>query len=100
MEMKETAFTNISSTFCHRTPHNFAQDAFFNKHQPQEKMSYPVVGNVCLHGRGGMQNEESDCSSFAELGSLVRMKDQIRFTLIRGQGIEIIEMICSSQEIY
>ena len=30
--------------------------------------------------REGMQNEKSDSSSFAELGSLVRMNDKIKFT--------------------
>jgi hypothetical protein len=43
--------------------YDFAQDPFFNS----------------LHRRKGRQNEKSESSSFAELGSLVRMNDLIKF---------------------
>jgi hypothetical protein len=71
--MEETASTNICSTFCDRMTNNFAQDPFFDKHQ-REKM---CLGRCSPPKKNGRQNEESDSSSFAELGGLVRMNDEI-----------------------
>jgi hypothetical protein len=45
MEMEETAFTNISSTFCHRKTNNFAQNTFLNKRH-KRKICCPVVASI------------------------------------------------------
>jgi hypothetical protein len=47
IEMKETASTNIYSTFCHRMTCNVAQDPFFGKHQ-RKKI---VLQNVTFIGK-------------------------------------------------
>jgi hypothetical protein len=45
--MKETASTNIFSTFCHRLTYNFAQDPFFNKCHREKR----VLQGVTFMGR-------------------------------------------------
>jgi hypothetical protein len=66
----------------------FAQDPFFDKCH-REKMC-PARCN--LHRRKGRQDEKSDSSSFAELGSLVRRNDEIHLSCLQAlevQGIKI-----------
>jgi hypothetical protein len=67
--MEETAPTNIFSTFCHRLTYKFAQDPFFNKGQRAKCVLQPAQ-----NGRH-TTIQQNDSSSFAELGSLVRMID-------------------------
>jgi hypothetical protein len=51
--------------------YDFAQDLFFDKRQSEKC----VLRGSNLNRKEGRQNEKSDSSNFAELGSLVRMND-------------------------
>jgi hypothetical protein len=45
MEMEETAFTNIPSTFYHKKTNNFAQNAFLNQYH-KRIICYPVAAST------------------------------------------------------
>jgi hypothetical protein len=71
--MEETAFTNISSTLCHRMRYNFAQDPFYDKCQRKKCV---LLGVTFIGGKEGkMRTATARLASYAELGSLVRMDD-------------------------
>ena len=58
-----------SCTFCDRMTHNFAQDAFFNKHH-RRKM---YLTRRLLRMKKQNQNKQRDYLRFLELDRLVRM---------------------------